>query len=211
LTTFTIRFYETTEPYGCFSNFSRHALALDGREWRTSEHFFQASKFTKKADVDAVHEAATPFLAAQLGRSRERSFRPDWDKVKEEIMLRALRAKFSQHPDIQCILRSTMGAALVEHTANDRYWGDGGDGSGLNRLGIALEQVRSEFIHSELHFVPPPWIAFPDVERSDLFWRMGRGEDHVIKASRFRDSLLPPARLEYDAYFKVPNEWQGSW
>ena len=27
---------------------------------------------------------------------------------------------------------------IVEHTANTSYWGDGGDGSGLNRLGILL-------------------------------------------------------------------------
>jgi ribA/ribD-fused uncharacterized protein len=211
MSTITIRFYETNEPYGCFSNFSRHPLALDGREWRTSEHFFQASKFTNIVDVNAVHAAATPFLAAQIGRSRERSLRTDWEKVKDEIMLRTLRTKFTQHPDIQSILRSTAGAALVEHTANDRYWGNGGDGSGLNRLGVLLEQVRSELGGSELHFVPPPWIAFPDVERSDLFWRMGRGEDHVIQASRFRHSLLPGARAEYDAYFRVPDEWQGAW
>ena len=142
MSTFTIRFYETSEPYGCFSNFSKHPLVLDGREWRTAEHYFQASKFTRIVDVDAVHAASTPFLAAQLGRSRERPLRADWDKVKDEIMLRALRTKFTQHPDIQSILRSTAGAALVEHTANDRYWGDGGDGSGLNRLGSLLEQVR---------------------------------------------------------------------
>jgi ribA/ribD-fused uncharacterized protein len=209
--TLIIRFYETSKPYGCFSNFSKHPLVLDKREWPTSEHFFQASKFTRPVDVEAVHAAKTPFLAAQVGRGRNRPLRPDWDKIKEEIMLRALRAKFSQHADIQAILQSTKGAALVEHTENDRYWGDGGDGTGLNRLGALLEQVRSELPGTEGLFVPPPWIAFPDVERSDLFWRMGRGEDHVIKASRFRDALPPSARAEYDAYFKAPNEWRGSW
>ncbi|MFO0583815.1 MAG: LysR family transcriptional regulator [Anaeromyxobacter sp.] len=34
--------------------------------------------------------------------------------------------------------------AVVEHTGNDRYWADGGDGAGKNRLGELLVQVREE-------------------------------------------------------------------
>jgi hypothetical protein len=34
----------------------------------------------------------------------------------------------------------------VEHTTNDRYWGDGGDGSGKNRLGALLMELRAELI-----------------------------------------------------------------
>ena len=71
----TINFYETSKPYGCFSNFSRHAVEFDGRTWATSEHFFQAAKFTDQADIEAIHNAKTPFSAAQLGRERGRSFR----------------------------------------------------------------------------------------------------------------------------------------
>jgi hypothetical protein len=41
-------------------------------------------------------------------------------------MLEVLRAKFTQHATIASVLASTNGARLVEHTENDRYWGDGG-------------------------------------------------------------------------------------
>lgn len=34
---------------------------------------------------------------------------------------------------------------LIEHTEKDRYWGDGGDGSGKNRLGFLLMKLRDEF------------------------------------------------------------------
>ena len=34
--------------------------------------------------------------------------------------------------------------ALVEHTANDAFGGDGGDGSGKNRLGLLLMKLRDE-------------------------------------------------------------------
>jgi predicted NAD-dependent protein-ADP-ribosyltransferase YbiA (DUF1768 family) len=33
---------------------------------------------------------------------------------------------------------------LVEHTKKDKYWADGGDGSGKNRLGELLMKVRAE-------------------------------------------------------------------
>jgi len=39
-----ILFYRVNEPFGCFSNFSRHPVSIDGRTWPTTEHYFQAMK-----------------------------------------------------------------------------------------------------------------------------------------------------------------------
>jgi O-acetyl-ADP-ribose deacetylase (regulator of RNase III) len=39
-------------------------------------------------------------------------------------------------------LLSTGNDYLVEHTKNDSYWADGGDGTGKNMLGIILMEVR---------------------------------------------------------------------
>lgn len=70
--------------------------------------------------------------AANMGRDHKRPLRPDWEMVKEQVMLEALRAKFTQHDDLKAILLGTGNALLVEHTPRDSYWGDGGDGTGLN-------------------------------------------------------------------------------
>jgi N-glycosidase YbiA len=70
--------------------------------------------------------------------------RPDWEKIKDEIMYKGVFAKFSQRPKLRQILLDTGDAELVEHTNNDSYWGDGGDGSGENKLGKILQQVRAE-------------------------------------------------------------------
>jgi len=206
-----ILFYDTNRAYGCFSNFSRHAIAVDGVVWPTSEHFFQAAKFTAPVDIDAVLRAPTPFAAAQIGRERQRSFRGDWDAVRDAVMLQVLQAKFSQHADLQEILISTADAHLVEHTQNDRYWGDGGDGTGRNMLGQLLEQVRSALPSIPTVWYPPPWIQSPDVEPSDLYWRMGKGEDQQTNAERFRYALGVEARKQYDLYFPVPHAWCNSW
>ena len=64
-------------------------------------------------------------------------------------MLEAVRAKFTQHEDLRAILLGTGNAKLVEHTENDSYWGDGGDGSGKNRLGQILMRVRDELRAAE--------------------------------------------------------------
>ena len=139
-----IHFYSTTGEYGCFSNFSRHPIFLAGKRWPTSEHYFQAQKFHGTEHEEAVRRCRTAREAANMGRSRKLPLRRDWEAVKDQVMLEAVRAKFTQHEDLGAVLLGTGDAVLVEHTAKDSYWGDGGDGSGRNRLGQILMQVRSE-------------------------------------------------------------------
>jgi ribA/ribD-fused uncharacterized protein len=139
-----INFYSTTGEYGCFSNFSKHPVFLKGKRWPTSEHYFQAQKFAGTEHEEEVRKCETAREAANMGRSRKLPLRRDWERVKEQIMLEVVRAKFTQHDDLKQVLLVTGDATLVEHTANDSYWGDGGDGSGKNRLGRILMQVRDE-------------------------------------------------------------------
>lgn len=65
--------------------------------------------------------------------------------MKDEVMLKAIRAKVEQHPEVKEMLLSTENAILVEHTENDHYWGDGRDDLGKNRLGKILMKVRDEW------------------------------------------------------------------
>ena len=140
-----INFYSTKDQYGCFSNFSRHPFELDGKQWLTTEHYFQAQKFPgNEAYQEKIRLEKSPMVAARLGRSRAQPIRAEWEQVKDELMKTALLAKFTQNKDILAILLSTGDAQLVEHTKNDRYWGDGGDGSGKNKLGLLLMEVREE-------------------------------------------------------------------
>ncbi len=138
-----ILFYREGDDYGFFSNFSRHPIELDGFVWPTTEHYFQAQKFFGTPEADRVRLAPSAGEAAKLGRKLP-GLRPDWERVKDDIMLRALRAKFTQHKKLRRLLLDTGDAELVEHTRNDRYWADGGDGLGKNRLGALLMQVRAE-------------------------------------------------------------------
>ena len=117
---------------------------MKGRIWLTSEHYFQAQKFAGMPDEEEVRQAKSPMVAARMGRSRKRPLRKDWESAKDSIMHDAVLAKFSQHADLRATLLATGGSTIVEHTKNDAYWGDGGDGSGKNRLGEILMEVREE-------------------------------------------------------------------
>lgn len=137
-----IKFYSTQDEYGEFSNFAPYPIKLKGKIWATSEHYFQAMKFTDAAYQAKIRKNSSPMNAARLGRSRKVKLRRDWESVKENIMLEAVMAKFTQHDDLRALLLSTNDAKLIEHTENDHYWGDGGDGAGKNRLGHILMRVR---------------------------------------------------------------------
>jgi ribA/ribD-fused uncharacterized protein len=141
----TIHFYRVADPYGEFSNFAPFPVTIDGAVWPTTEHYFQAQKFPgDPAYQEQIRQAPSPMIAARLGRSRKHPLRPDWEQVKDAVMLTALRAKLAQHPSLANLLRSTGDAVLVEHTANDAYWADAGDGSGRNQLGLLLMQIRDD-------------------------------------------------------------------
>lgn len=144
-----ICFYQVNERYGEFSNFSPHPIELKGVTWPTTEHYFQAQKFAGTEHEEAVRLAKSPMVAARMGRSRERPLRTDWETVKDAIMLDALRAKFTQHPALRSLLLKTGDAELIEHTKNDSYWADGGDGSGRNRLGQLLMELRESLRNGE--------------------------------------------------------------
>ena len=139
-----IYFYSTIDAYGCFSNFSLHGFELGGRYWPTAEHYFQAQKFAGLEYEEEIRQARSPGAAKRMGRSRKYRLRRDWEQVKDAIMREAVLAKFTQHADVRAVLLGTGDAELVEHTSNDSYWGDGGDGSGKNKLGKILMSVRDE-------------------------------------------------------------------
>jgi ribA/ribD-fused uncharacterized protein len=143
-----INFYRVSDQFGEFSNFAPFPIDLDGQRWPTSEHYFQAQKFEDDAYREKIRKTKSPMHAARLGRDRKQKLRPDWESVKLGIMHQAVMAKFTQHEELRRLLLSTGEARIVEHTENDHYWGDGGNGSGENMLGRILMQVRQQLSSS---------------------------------------------------------------
>ena len=141
-----IKFYNWNDPYYEFTNFYRTPIKIDGKVWPTTEHYFQAQKFVGTPYVELIRKLSSAREAFQ--KSREPSVskwqRSDWGVVKDDIMLKALWEKFTQNEILRDKLLGTKKMELIEHTSNDSYWGDGGDGSGQNKLGKLLMRVREE-------------------------------------------------------------------
>jgi ribA/ribD-fused uncharacterized protein len=139
----TILFYNTLGPHGCLSNFSKHGVDLDGHYWPTVEHYFQAQKFPGTEHALLILRARTPRDAKDLGRSRTVALRSDWEEVKDDVMRRAVLRKFELHAEARAVLLGTGDEVLVENAPGDYYWGCGADGTGQNRLGHILMEVRT--------------------------------------------------------------------
>ncbi|MEC9399575.1 MAG: NADAR family protein [Myxococcota bacterium] len=151
----TIYFYSMhEEPYGAFSNFSAHGFELDGLYWSTSEHYFQAQKFEGTSHYHDVRRAKSPMEAARIGRDRKRPLRKDWESIKDDVMRRAVWAKFTTHEELRELLLSTGKMKLVENTTGDFYWGCGRDGSGKNKLGAILTETREKLASEHMEDEP---------------------------------------------------------
>lgn len=139
-----IYFYKINEEHGYMSNFSRHAITIDNKTYMTTEHYFQSKKAEGSAYEKKIANASTPSESARLGRSRDFELRKDWEQIKDDVMRKAVLAKFEQHADIREKLLNTGKATLIENTTTDYYWGAGNDGSGKNMLGIILMEIRNK-------------------------------------------------------------------
>ena len=158
-----IKFYNRGEPYYEFTNFYEVIVIIDEKHWSTTEHYFQAQKFVGTPLVETIRMLSRPREAFDLSRNPRYSHwrRSDWETVKEDVMYKALQAKFTQNEKLRKLLVETGNRQLIEHSPYDSYWGDGGDGTGKNRLGVLLMRLRDE--------MKPRVISMPpqagDVER----------------------------------------------
>lgn len=131
-----------------FSNFQDSVVYLDGEAYPTVEHAFQAAKTLDSAERKRIKEAKAPGSAKSLGRRV--TLRPDWEDVKDGVMLDLLRQKFAPGTKRSRKLIAFKGP-IVEHTTwHDTYWGvctcPEHDGKGLNKLGTLLEMVRQQLV-----------------------------------------------------------------
>jgi ribA/ribD-fused uncharacterized protein len=140
----TIRFFSKSDTHREFSNFAPFPIDLDGKRWATTEHYYQAQKFTDAELQSKIRKAEKPIIAKNLADKYRAQIRPDWDAVKDEVMERAVRRKFELHEELRALLRATGDEAIEEAAPTDYYWGVGREGTGQNKLGKIIERIRAE-------------------------------------------------------------------
>lgn len=64
-------------------------------------------------------------------------------------------------------------------------------------------------MEADQKWMPPPWLAYPEIERYSIGWRMGYGEDYMWHFSDWLDSLSAEEQKEYQSLFPEPVTWKG--
>lgn len=142
-----ICFHTQKGEFGFLSNFYKnHLIEIEGLVWPTTEHYYQAMKFPDHPEIrEQIRNTSWAGRAKMLARKHYHLFDEQrFVSIKNMVMYRALVAKFTQHPGLREQLLATGSIRLVEHTEIDSYWGDSGDGSGMNMLGRMLMLLRQE-------------------------------------------------------------------
>jgi ribA/ribD-fused uncharacterized protein len=141
---------------GCLSQWFEAPFDVDGRHYRTAEHFMMAEKARLFGDEDIraqVLAARAPAEAKKLGRRVKGFTEQAWLEARFDIVVRGSTAKFGQNEALRAFLVCTGDRVLVEASPVDSIWGIGlacgadaaGDPRrwrGLNLLGFALMQAR---------------------------------------------------------------------
>lgn len=128
--------------YEFLSNFFPANTEFEGVVYPTSEHAFQAAKTLDPNERERVRLASTPSSAKALGKKV--TLRKDWNFLRTAYMKQVLESKF-QDPELRRRLLETGDAELIEgNTWGDTFWGVS-RGSGQNRLGKILMELRSQY------------------------------------------------------------------
>lgn len=141
------------KEYAFLSNFfDSEIVDEDGICYPTVEHYFQAMKTLDKAVRFDIAISSTPGQAKRKGRRV--SLRPDWERIKEQVMYEAIVQKFADE-ELREKLLATGDEYLEEGTTwHDNEWGNCSCERcakipGKNKLGKILMQVREEMRNGE--------------------------------------------------------------
>jgi ribA/ribD-fused uncharacterized protein len=147
---------ENKGEYRVLSNEYILPTLVDGVSYPTVEHYMMVQKARQFGDEKAVQKimkAKSAKSAKGVEKSIEGVKEDEWDARKDDVMRVALRAKFTQHPELRKKLLETGTAVLGYANARDKYWSIGtsedtekakkpAKWSGKNRLGELLSELR---------------------------------------------------------------------
>ena len=134
--------------YWFLSNFFFAPIQYQGQLWKTTEHLFQSMKSTNPLVKEKIRKMSRPRRARTFGKQLQ--LRPEWEAIRNKMMLKVLRLKFGQNLLLARKLLATQNVVLEEgNWWHDNYWGNclcAGckNIKGENHLGLLLMEVRKE-------------------------------------------------------------------
>jgi ribA/ribD-fused uncharacterized protein len=150
---------EDKGEFRTFSNQAEYPIQINDLKYPTVEHYFQAQKareFNDEENLKKIMDTPSAKAVKALGKKVRNFVKEIWDDKRLDIMMRGVKAKFVQHPELQKQLVETGTKQIGEADARDSFWGIGTSESteksadpskwkGQNRLGKILMALRDEF------------------------------------------------------------------
>jgi len=153
-----VLFWKDTDKNGYLSNWAKSPFQLDGHTFNCAEQYLMWSKAVVMGDKEKEQQILStndPQRQKELGRE-VRPWRDGiWKRHRDQVMLRAARAKFMQNAELGQRLLKTYPRLLAEASPSDCTYGiglapnnpqaqDPRNWKGENLLGRTLERVRAE-------------------------------------------------------------------
>lgn len=135
-------FYE--REFYPFSNFSSFALEWEGTLYMTSEHAYQAQKFSDSEIIERIKNARSAYDVFKIAREHQNKVRHNWLDIRVSVMEKIIRAKVAQHPYVKQKLIESGNREIVEDSWKDDFWGWGSNKDGQNQLGKIWMKIREE-------------------------------------------------------------------
>ena len=143
--TIPICFYSEHMPTSWLGNYSQTPIMVDGEKWNTVEHYFQAQKFDSTTYQNKIKSIPNPDGAKKFAWSIQSFEKKNWSDIKINIMKKGVEAKFKQYKNLSSSLRKTQNRELIERTNKDYFWGKSLSGTGLNKMGEILMELRDTY------------------------------------------------------------------
>ena len=148
---------ETGGEYSWLSNDAKKSIEIGGVTYPTVTHYYCAME-ALEAKNDEYYNKIMKAKSAKAAKAYVKKLefdREEWDKKKEIVMEKGVRAKFTQHQDLRKKLLETDTKPLGYADARDAYWGIGTSKEtdkakspskwrGQNKLGKILQDIRSK-------------------------------------------------------------------
>lgn len=126
------------------SNMTPCTVVYQGITYSSVENFYQAMKTTDHA-LRLQISKMNPYESKRFAKTME--VRPDWDEVKDKVMVYGLKQKFVAGSQLAKQLLATGNVQLIEGNYwGDTYWGVC-NGKGQNKLGKMLMDVRASLVN----------------------------------------------------------------
>jgi ribA/ribD-fused uncharacterized protein len=144
--------------YKEFATTHEASMQIDGLTFASVEHYLQYSKAKQFGDEETaakIMKTTSGKSVKGFGEKVKNVKEEEWNAKKDALMKIALKAKFTQHPELRKKLVDTGVRPIADADPRDKYWGigtsfDTSKGKnpaawpGKNVLGNMLQELRTE-------------------------------------------------------------------